>query len=212
MDEQHRLKLRRLRVTLVKDLDPKALYDYLVANDIFSDDMIEEIHNSGTRRERASKMLMELEKRGSRALPIFIEALDDSKQSHLADIIREELASDKIDARRRSLPILPIEPQNVPGGAPDFFPGTHTHMTRGGCAYDEIGALRFKKARVGLWEYPMKASPRGKCLIINNMEFMNLKSRLGSDIDCAKIIDMFTNNFHFDVIVKENLSKKVRRL
>nr|XP_032818164.1 caspase-9 [Petromyzon marinus]XP_032818165.1 caspase-9 [Petromyzon marinus] len=194
MDEQHRLKLRRLRVTLVKDLDPKALYDYLVANDIFSDDMIEEIHNSGTRRERASKMLMELEKRGSRALPIFIEALDDSKQSHLADIIREELASDKIDARRRSLPILPIEPQNVPGGAPDFFPDVK----------QKEGAADRDEHR----EYPMKASPRGKCLIINNMEFMNLKSRLGSDIDCAKIIDMFTNNFHFDVIVKENLSKK----
>ncbi|CAM9839664.1 unnamed protein product [Lampetra planeri] len=242
MDEQHRLKLRRLRVTLVKDLDPKALYDYLVANDIFSDDMIEEINNSGTRRERASKMLMELEKRGSRALPIFIEALYDSNQSHLAEIIREELASDKIDARRRSLPILPIEPQNVPGGAPDFISGTHTNMTRGGCVYDEeiksmiqffFGLDRVNMnvslnppahSRAVTWttgvsstvrldgsealEYPMKTSPRGKCLIINNMEFRKLQPRLGSEIDCAKITDMFTNNFHFDVTVKENLSKK----
>ncbi|XP_078725723.1 caspase-9 [Lampetra fluviatilis] len=194
MDEQHRLKLRRLRVTLVKDLDPKALYDYLVANDIFSDDMIEEINNSGTRRERASKMLMELEKRGSRALPIFIEALYDSNQSHLAEIIREELASDKIDARRRSLPILPIEPQNVPGGAPDFI--SDLKQIEGAADRDEHR------------EYPMKTSPRGKCLIINNMEFRKLQPRLGSEIDCAKITDMFTNNFHFDVTVKENLSKK----
>ncbi|CAM9748604.1 unnamed protein product [Lampetra fluviatilis] len=194
MDEQHRLKLRRLRVTLVKDLDPKALYDYLVANDIFSDDMIEEINNSGTRRERASKMLMELEKRGSRALPIFIEALYDSNQSHLAEIIREELASDKIDARRRSLPILPIEPQNVPGGAPYFI--SDLKQNEGAADRDEHR------------EYPMKTSPRGKCLIINNMEFRKLQPRLGSEIDCAKITDMFTNNFHFDVTVKENLSKK----
>lgn len=57
----------------------------------------------------------------------------------------------------------------------------------------------------------MDASPRGICLIINNVDFepaCELKDRKGSDIDCDKMENRF-KALNFEVIVKRNLKYKV---
>lgn len=43
MEERHRKILQRNRSSLVKDLDPSALYDGLIEKGVFTQDMVDEI-------------------------------------------------------------------------------------------------------------------------------------------------------------------------
>ncbi len=43
MEERHKKILQRNRISLVRDLDPSALYDGLLEKGVFTQDMIDEI-------------------------------------------------------------------------------------------------------------------------------------------------------------------------
>ncbi|KAM9299533.1 caspase-9 [Gastrophryne carolinensis] len=68
-------------------------------------------------------------------------------------------------------------------------------------------------------DYPMNSEPCGRCLIINNMEFLDsaqLSYRAGSDIDRQKM-ESRMRAFHFQVSVRNNLKgaqihEELRRL
>lgn len=50
----------------------------------------------------------------------------------------------------------------------------------------------------------MKRTPRGICLIVNNVNFeksSNLTSRIGSEVDEAKLKELFGKKLLFDVVV-----------
>lgn len=55
--------------------------------------------------------------------------------------------------------------------------------------------------------YQMKRTPRGICLIVNNINFAestNLTSRIGSEVDEAKLSDLFAKTLLFEVVVLRN--------
>lgn len=53
--------------------------------------------------------------------------------------------------------------------------------------------------------YKMDTMPRGYALIINNKDFQLMNCRLGTDVDCQKLQDLF-QYLGFEVIVKHNLT------
>ncbi|TSL61279.1 Caspase-9 [Bagarius yarrelli] len=109
MDRRHKEILRQKRRDLVLNLDPEGVYDGLLSRGIFTDDMIDEIKSAGPRRAQARQLARDLETRGSRAFPAFLECLRETGQHMLADLL-ETGASASVP-----LPLhLPVQPRVIP--------------------------------------------------------------------------------------------------
>ncbi|XP_044919729.1 caspase-9 isoform X2 [Mustela putorius furo] len=90
MDEADRQILRRCRVQLVNELQVAPLWDVLLTRQLFTPAMIEDIQHagSGSRSDQARQLVIDLETRGSQALPLFISCLEDTDQNKLASVLR----------------------------------------------------------------------------------------------------------------------------
>ncbi|XP_061591044.1 caspase-9 [Cololabis saira] len=221
MDEQHKKILQRNRIILVKDLDPSGLYDALLEKGVFTSDMIDEIKSSGTRRDQARQLVRDLETRGSRAFPLFLDALQESGQHSLAQILQTDAptihlqpstptnirpivrplpVSSPMDIDKKNKDVIPVYPLQRPNTTPTLSPENEFFRPR------PHGRTR----RDSLQGYKMDASPCGLCLIINNMEFepqSELSNRKGSNIDSEKLERRF-KALNFIVEVKTNLKQK----
>ncbi|XP_038149048.1 caspase-9 [Cyprinodon tularosa] len=219
MEEQHRKILRQNRIILVRDLDPSSLYDALFQKGVFTQGMIDEIKGSGGKQNQARQLVIDLETRGSRAFPLFLDCLRESGQQDLLEVllngspaaplqpaapsahhpvvkplpIKSPIEVKKIDI----VPICPVEiPSKSPSPAPekDYFKPRPEGRTR----------------RDSLQCYKMDSNPCGYCLIINNVEFeldSRLSHRKGSNVDCEKLERRF-KSMNFTVEVKTNLRQR----
>ncbi|XP_038865987.1 caspase-9-like isoform X2 [Salvelinus namaycush] len=191
MEERHKRILQRNRVNLVRDLNPSDMYDGLLSKGIFTQDMIDEIKRSGTRRDQARQLVRDLETRGSRAFPALIECLREKGQHSLPDVL---LAG---EPQSQPLP-LPVHVRPVVRPLP-VSPEREFGKPRA------TGRVR----RDSIQSYKMDASPCGHCLIINNVDFepqSELNNRTGSNIDCDKLERRF-QSLNFIVLVKRNLKQ-----
>ncbi|XP_063319808.1 caspase-9 isoform X2 [Pelmatolapia mariae] len=208
MDETHKKILQRNRSNLVKDLDPSKLYDGLLEKGIFTQDMIDEIQSAGTRRNQARQLVRDLETRGSRAFPLFLECLQETGQESLAELLQNGAPAVTLQPATPTQVVRPVI-QRLPitspvdGNNPSIDvekPRIPPSSPPGG------GKLRPGPGR----SYKMDASPCGHCLIINNMEFephSMLNNRKGSNIDCEKLERRF-KTLNFVVEVRTNLRQK----
>lgn len=220
MEEQHKKILQRNRINLVKDLDISNLYDALVEKGVFTQDMIDEIQRSGTRRDQARQLVRDLETRGSQAFPLFLECLQETGQHDLAKTLQNESPAVQLQPtkqvvrpivqplpvtspmdvnkeRKDAAPVIPLErPITTPSPSPEqeYLRPRPPGRTR----------------RDSIQSYKMDASPCGHCLIINNVEFdpqSELSNRKGSNIDCDKLERRF-KALSFIVEVKTNLRQR----
>ncbi|XP_066493513.1 caspase-9 [Tiliqua scincoides] len=87
MEEEQRRVLQRNRLRLVQEMRVEPLWDLLVQQGIFSQDMTEEIQRAGTRRDQARQLVTDLQTRGKRAFPAFIWCLQETGQNDLAALL-----------------------------------------------------------------------------------------------------------------------------
>uniref|UniRef100_A0A8C7M7X3 Caspase 9, apoptosis-related cysteine peptidase n=1 Tax=Oncorhynchus kisutch TaxID=8019 RepID=A0A8C7M7X3_ONCKI len=214
MEERHKRILQRNRVNLVSELNPSDMYDGLLSKGIFTQDMIDEIKRSGTRRDQARQLVRDLETRGSRAFPALIECLREKGQHSLPDLL---LAG---EPQSQPLP-LPVHVRPVVRPLPVYtvdtvvtpvypsqpvrpLPITPVYPIWIYCGINACFSFMFSQS------YKMDASPCGHCLIINNVDFepqSELNNRTGSNIDCDKLEKRF-QSLNFIVLVKRNLKQK----
>lgn len=213
MEEERRRVLQRNRLRLVQELRVELLWDLLVQQGIFSQDMIEEIQRAGTRRDQARQLVTDLQTRGKRAFPAFLWCLRETGQNDLAallcggydppqlplaDIRPVEVHSQpgQHNPRIRTSEHLPTPAQEVN----EKFPGpAHNVITR--------GSVEETSQRNSEMVYTLKKDPCGYCLIINNVEFSKnsgQSTRIGSDIDCQRLERRF-RLLHFEVLTRRNL-------
>ncbi|CAH1277656.1 CASP2 [Branchiostoma lanceolatum] len=104
MQEAHREILRKNRTFLVRELEPKLVYDYLVEHGIYNDVMLEDIRAEKTRFDQCTKLLTSLTRRGRDAFRVFCEALDDSGQYDIVDRLlgRSQEERAEIETRKRA--------------------------------------------------------------------------------------------------------------
>uniref|UniRef100_A0A3P8SUT7 Caspase 9, apoptosis-related cysteine peptidase n=1 Tax=Amphiprion percula TaxID=161767 RepID=A0A3P8SUT7_AMPPE len=193
MEERHKRVLQSNRSNLVRDLDPSKLYDGLLEKGVFTQDMIDEIRSSGTRRDQARQLVRDLETRGSRAFPLFLQCLTETGQHSLAEILQSGAPS---------VHLQPVAPTQVVRPAVQPLPLSPEESMRS----RPQGRVR----RDSIQSYKMDASPCGHCLIINNVEFepeCELNNRSGSNIDCDKLERRF-KALNFTVEVKTNLKQR----
>lgn len=220
MEEKHKKILRRNRTNLVGDLDPESLYDGLLEKGVFTKDMIDEIKSSGTRRDQARQLVQDLETRGSRAFPLFLQCLQEAGQLSLMELLQSGAPSVHLQPATPTQVARPVV-QPLPVSSPmdvdkqrkyDDFPTHRTSTTPTPSPEREYmrpkppGRIR----RDSIKSYKMDASPCGHCLIINNVEFepqSELSNRKGSNIDCDKLERRF-KALNFIVEVKTNLRQR----
>ncbi|XP_035512006.1 caspase-9 [Morone saxatilis] len=222
MEDRYRKTLQRNRTNLVRDLDPSKLYDGLLEKGVFTQDMIDEIKSSGTRREQASQLVRDLETRGRRAFPLFLECLQEAGQHSLAELLQNEApaaqlqpatptqvvrpvvhplpVSSPMDVDKQNKDHVPVYPKQIHSTTPTPSPERENMRPR------PQGRTR----RDSIQTYKMDSSPCGHCLIINNVEFApqsELSNRKGSNIDCDKLEHRF-KALNFIVEVKTNLKQR----
>ncbi|XP_054904555.1 caspase-9 [Poeciliopsis prolifica] len=218
MEEQHKKILQQNRINLVTDMDPSALYEPLVEKGVFTKDMIEVIKSSGTRRDQARQLVLDLETRGNGAFQLFLESLRESGQLGLMETLLNPappariqpvapiavrpvvqplpISFKPVDVGKQSNYIVPICPNKSSSPTPDqeYFKPRPEGRTR----------------RDSLQSYKMDSSPCGCCLIINNTDFepqSMLSNRKGSNIDSEKLERRFSA-LNFTVEVKTNLKHR----
>lgn len=104
MDERHTKLLKKNRVTLVRDLEPRGMVlDVLYEDGVLTENDLEQISNGRSRKERCQMLLAMLPTRGPSAYGSFRRALHSGQYDHLADSlenvtpdIREHLATGEI--------------------------------------------------------------------------------------------------------------------
>ncbi|XP_056129579.1 caspase-9 [Lampris incognitus] len=222
MDERHKTVLQRNRTNFVRDLDPSALYDGLLEKGVFTQDMIDEIKSSGTRRDQARQLVRDLETRGRRAFPCFLECLRETGQDGLAEhlqngeppvqpqlefpihvvrpVVQPLPVFSPVDVDKHCKDVSPVYPLQKPTTTPSSSPEKDYTRQR------SQGRTR----RDSIQSYKMDATPCGHCLIINNVEFepqSELSNRTGSNIDCDKLERRF-KALRFIVEVKTNVKYK----
>lgn len=208
-------------------LDPSNLYDGLLEKGVFTQDMIDEIKSSGTRRDQARKLLQDLETRGSRAFPVFLECLQETGQHSLAELLHNEAPTVQIQPATPTQVVRPVvRPviQPLPVSSPmeadeqkkdvPIYPIKRPNTTPTPTPSPERDYMRprppGRARRDSIQGYKMDASPCGHCLIINNVEFepkSELNNRKGSNIDCDKLERRF-KALNFIVEVRTNLKQR----
>uniref|UniRef100_A0A667YNH8 Caspase 9, apoptosis-related cysteine peptidase n=1 Tax=Myripristis murdjan TaxID=586833 RepID=A0A667YNH8_9TELE len=221
MDERHRRILQTNRSNLVADLDPSSLYDGLLEKGVFTQDMIDKIKSKKTRRDQARRLVQDLETRGTRAFPVFLECLRDTGQHRLVELLQngappvqpqprppspkqvvrpviQPLPICELDGGKNGKDIVPVHRTQSPDSTPSPPPENLRPTPPG------------RKRRDSIQSYKMDANPCGHCLIINNVDFeplSELSNRTGSNIDCDKLERRF-KALNFIVDVKTNLKYK----
>ncbi|XP_077881468.1 caspase-9 isoform X1 [Ictidomys tridecemlineatus] len=232
MDEADRQLLRRCRVRLVSELQVAPLWDALLSRELFTPDMVEDIQlaGSGSRRDQARQLVIDLETRGRQALPLFISCLEDTGQDTLASLLRTSRQAVKRDPEAvRSLDLVPEElcvmmldpvkpslgkltpvvlgPRELPPAK--LRPEVLRPVDVGSGEFRDAHAQEPSRGNADL-AYVLRADPCGHCLIINNVSFSRasgLSTRLGSNVDCEKMQRRF-RSLHFTVEVTCNLTAK----
>ncbi|XP_042265487.1 caspase-9 [Thunnus maccoyii] len=223
MEETHKKILQRNRINLVRDLDPSKLYDGLLEKGVFTQDMIDEIKSAGVRRDQARQLVRDLETRGSRAFPLFLECLEETDQHSLAELLLNAAPSavqlqpssptrvvrpvvqplpvtSPMDVDKQRKDVAPVYPIQRPSTTPSPSPERENIRPR------PQGRTR----RDSFQSYKMDATPCGHCLIINNVEFeaqSDLNNRTGSNIDSDKLERRF-KALNFIVEVRTNLKQR----
>lgn len=203
----------------MKGLDPSNLYDSLLEKGVFTEDMIDEIKSSGTRRDQARQLVRDLETRGSRAFPIFLECLQETGQHSLAELLQDGAPSVHIRpstppqvVRPPVKPLPIVSPMDIDKPKVEVVPITPLSPKQKTNTTPTPSPVytRPRPRRDSIQCYKMDASPCGHCLIINNVEFeprSELSNRTGSNIDCDKLERRF-KALNFIVEVKPNLKQK----
>lgn len=221
MEERHKKILQRNRTNLVKELEPSNVYDLLLEKEVFTQDMIDEIKSAGTRRDQARQLVRDIETRGSRAFPLFLEILQET--GHLTLVQALQGGAPPPGPPQPSVPLAPrppvrplpiVSPMDVNVAKKVIAPITPIQKPSTIPTPSPEGEfLKPKPMRIrrdSIQSYKMDASPCGHCLIINNVEFSprsELNNRTGSNVDCERLEHRF-KELNFIVEVKTNLKQK----
>ncbi|XP_010209837.1 PREDICTED: caspase-2 isoform X1 [Tinamus guttatus] len=200
MQRCHQEALKKNRVMLAKQLVLKELMEHMIEKDIITPEMVEMIQAKSGSFSQNVEFLNLLPKRGPNAFSAFCEALRETKQQHLEEIILKTdfNLSNEVSRLKHSygpylsFPVLescnskrprwtePVELSWDNGDGPPVPPVKHCTPE----FYHDHQHLAYK----------LISEPRGLALILSNMHFSSKKDleyRSGGDVDCTALEMLF---------------------
>ncbi|XP_018538234.1 caspase-2 isoform X3 [Lates calcarifer] len=202
MLERDRQTLRRRSAVLCKQLVvDELLIQSLQADDILTESMAESIMAEQTSQKRSWRLLLLLPKRGPRAFSSFCQALRETEQQHLCDLLTQSPEKDgkETHIERYTDSSLPHPTQE---GVAAKRARTHESMEFSLDADSPINTPvlpctpEFYHSHCQQ-SYRMNSSPRGFALVISNVTFdpcaaADLDPRKGGEVDDEVLRKVFT--------------------
>jgi len=205
MQKKHKDLLRRNRVALVGDLEATRLLNYLFQEGAFSENDLDAIKTEKTRSAQAEKLLDILPRRGEKAFDIFYRALANTDgQGHLVNLLQanESVSSGVVS----STSVGNRSNVEVSDGDSCAVNSQHVAAKPNITTSSQVKKNVLPSADEDL-VYPMKCKPHGLCLIINNVDFVGLRRRGGSDLDAKQLEELFTK-LQYKVKMSRNQTSK----
>ncbi|GAB1290745.1 Caspase-2 [Apodemus speciosus] len=202
MHPDHQETLKKNRVVLAKQLLLSELLEHLLEKDIITLEMRELIQAKGGSFSQNVELLNLLPKRGPQAFDAFCEALRETRQGHLEDLLLTTLSdiqhvlpplSCDYDT---SLPFSVCEscpPQKQPRLSTDTIEHSLDNGDGPPCLQVKPCTPEFYQAHYQL-AYRLQSQPRGLALVLSNVHFTgekDLEFRSGGEVDHTTLVTLF---------------------
>ncbi|XP_066472678.1 caspase-2 [Tiliqua scincoides] len=229
MQKCHQETLKKNRVSLAKQLVLKELLEHLIAEDIITEEMMETIQAKSGNFSQNIEFLNLLPKRGPKAFSAFCEALRQTKQQHLEEMILSAIPSQingtarpRKDQENQSgstsepshyyeegLP-FPITESGIPqkrSRLKDAKAMEHSLDNGDGPHYSQVKSCtpEFYYIHKHL-AYKLISRPKGLALILSNVNFSSetdLEFRSGGDVDYVALDTLF-GQLGYQVILRHD--------
>lgn len=220
MQKCHQEALKKNRVSLAKQLVLKELMEHLIEKDVITEEMMEMIQAKPGSFSQNIELLNLLPKRGPKAFSAFCEALQETKQQHLEELLLSTISSHSNEIAKLSHDYeeslsFPVSESGI---SPKKRRWNHESMEHSlddgdGPHYPQVKPCtpEFYRAHDDQ-AYKLKSCPRGMALILSNVHFStetDLEFRSGGNVDNATL-NMLFKHLGYRVIVKNDLTAQVR--
>ncbi|XP_062985069.1 caspase-2 isoform X2 [Elgaria multicarinata webbii] len=202
MQKCHQDALKKNRVSLAKQLLLKELMEHLIEKDVITEAMMETIQAKAGSFSQNIEFLNLLPKRGPKAFSAFCEALRETKQQHLEEMLLNTIPSNGDMITRlshdyeESLPFS-VRESGISQKRPrwNHEPMEHSLDKGDGPHYPQVKPCTpdFYHAHEHL-AYRLQSRPRGLALILSNVHFSSetdLELRSGGNVDYAALEALF---------------------
>ncbi|XP_059582807.1 caspase-2 isoform X3 [Alligator mississippiensis] len=201
MQPCHQEALRRHRVPLAKQLVLQELLEHLLARAVLTPEMKEAIQTKAGSFSQNVEFLSLLPKRGPQAFSAFCEALRETRQEHLEEMLLNAIQHSSNGYVKRghdydsSLPFSVCESYHLSKRPRCIEPFEHSLDNGDGPPYPQVRACtpEFYRTHQRL-AYKLTSDPRGLALVLSNVHFngeKDLEFRSGGDVDCAALEKLF---------------------
>uniref|UniRef100_A0A670K174 Caspase 2 n=1 Tax=Podarcis muralis TaxID=64176 RepID=A0A670K174_PODMU len=215
MQKCHQEALKKNRVSLAKQLVLKELMEHLIEKDVITEAMMEMIQGKSGSFSQNIEFLNLLPKRGPKAFSAFCEALQETKQQHLVEMLLSTIPSHSNgNARLNSgyeekLP-FPLSESEISQKRPRWQlaePVEHSLDDGDGPHYPQVKLCtpEFYHEHEHM-AYRMKSHPRGLALILSNVHFSSetdLEFRSGGNVD-QTALEMLFRHLGYQVMVRHD--------
>uniref|UniRef100_A0A2D4MK22 Caspase-2 n=1 Tax=Micrurus spixii TaxID=129469 RepID=A0A2D4MK22_9SAUR len=214
MQKCHQEMLRKNRVSLASQLVLKELMEHLIEKNIITETMMEMIQAKSGNFSQNIEFLNLLPKRGPKAFSAFCEALRETKQQHLEEMLLSTIPCHTTEAVKRPHCYDQSFPFPVPESCvsqkrlyQNNVPMEHSLDDGDGPHYSQVKPCtpEFYRTHAHL-AYKLKSRPRGLALILSNVHFSNetdLELRSGGNVDNAALNTLF-KHLGYQVFVKHD--------
>ncbi|XP_006127417.1 caspase-2 isoform X1 [Pelodiscus sinensis] len=202
MQRCHQEALKKNRVSLAKQLVLKELLEHLIGRDIITTEMMETIQAKDGSFSQNVELLNLLPKRGPEAFSIFCEALRETKQQHLEEMLLKTIPSQNNGISRlgqdcESSVLFPVRESCLSPKRPRWIGEPMNHSLDNGdgppCTMVKPCTPEFYHAHQHL-AYKLISQPRGLALVLSNIHFSSekdLEFRSGGDVDYTALEMLF---------------------
>ncbi|XP_061493754.1 caspase-2 isoform X2 [Rhineura floridana] len=215
MQKCHQEVLKKNRVSLAKQLVLKELMEHLIEKDIITEAMMEMIQAKSGSFSQNIEFLNLLPKRGPKAFSAFCEALQETKQQHLEEMLLSTISCHSNGNARLNLDYegslsFPVTESGISQKRPRWHlatPMEHSLDDGDGPHYPQVKPCtpEFYHTHEHL-AYRLKSRPRGLALILSNVHFSSetdLEFRSGGNVDHTAL-DMLFRHLGYEVIVQHD--------
>ncbi|CAI4229195.1 unnamed protein product [Auanema sp. JU1783] len=210
MNQDRRRLLDKNLLTFCRDLEVDEVGLFLISEGIFNDCILEKVTSCSTPTKSRQALIKAVKERGDVAFDTFYLALVNSRQKHLASLLRPLVSEAVFQSQENCENVLVhSSPHKLSFSAvKENFELTLNGLIKdlkveevdGTTAEEQLKLYENNKDSI----YANFSSPKGLCLIINNEKFETMPARKGTHVDKINATNLFTQ-LGYKVIVKENL-------
>lgn len=201
--------LKKNRVEIIEGIaNPIDMSEALYINGVLTESMKQEVEAEKTLFDKVRKILDLVPKRGPEAFDKFYEALLQTDNGPVADLLRPELAATRGPTPGRTGFALVVQETELPAVWPSEEDMQQSVQVKASDVSSQLVATQWRSEDV----YSMKKRIRGRCVIISNQTFIGplepdrkgvlrvtLPARLGTEKDVNDLQSLF-EQLHFEVV------------